>query len=74
MPCGGSGSAYQCDEFDINRYAQEDIACTAETVWPGPNNGITNFDNFGLAMLTVFLCISLEGWTEVMYWVSHLIV
>ena len=22
--------------------------------WDGPNYGITNFDNFGLAMLTVF--------------------
>ncbi|EPB69299.1 transporter, cation channel family protein [Ancylostoma ceylanicum] len=36
----------------------------------GPNNGITNFDNFGLAMLTVFQCVSLEGWTDVMYWVG----
>ncbi|XP_063370147.1 muscle calcium channel subunit alpha-1-like [Cydia amplana] len=35
--------------------------------WIGPNFGITNFDNFGLSMLTVFQCITLEGWTEVMY-------
>lgn len=35
--------------------------------WPGPNEGITNFDNFGLAMLTVFQCITLEGWTDVLY-------
>ncbi|XP_033150716.1 LOW QUALITY PROTEIN: voltage-dependent calcium channel type D subunit alpha-1 [Drosophila busckii] len=35
--------------------------------WPGPNWGITNFDNFGLAMLTVFQCITLEGWTDVLY-------
>lgn len=35
--------------------------------WPGPNDGITNFDNFGLAMLTVFQCITLEGWTDVLY-------
>jgi len=38
--------------------------------WDGPNHGITNFDNFGLAMLTVFQCITLEGWTPVMYDVS----
>lgn len=38
--------------------------------WPGPNDGITNFDNFGLAMLTVFQCITMEGWTDVMYDVS----
>lgn len=26
--------------------------------WDGPNSGITNFDNFGLAMLTVFQCVT----------------
>ncbi|XP_071083520.1 muscle calcium channel subunit alpha-1-like isoform X5 [Haliotis cracherodii] len=35
--------------------------------WIGPNDGITNFDNFGLAMLTVFQCITNEGWTDVLY-------
>ncbi|XP_070139409.1 voltage-dependent calcium channel type D subunit alpha-1 isoform X3 [Drosophila kikkawai] len=35
--------------------------------WDGPNDGITNFDNFGLAMLTVFQCVTLEGWTDVLY-------
>ncbi|XP_058975848.1 muscle calcium channel subunit alpha-1-like [Musca domestica] len=35
--------------------------------WVGPNDGITNFDNFGLSMLTVFQCITLEGWTDVLY-------
>ena len=29
--------------------------------WEGPNDGITNFDNFGLSMLTVFQCITNEG-------------
>ncbi len=38
--------------------------------WEGPNNGITNFDNFGLSLLTVFQCVTLEGWTDVLYWVS----
>lgn len=40
--------------------------------WIGPNFGITNFDNFGLSMLTVFQCITLEGWTDVMYNVSFI--
>lgn len=31
--------------------------------------GITNFDNIGFAMLTVFQCITMEGWTPIMYWV-----
>ncbi|XP_044763152.1 muscle calcium channel subunit alpha-1 isoform X2 [Coccinella septempunctata] len=38
-----------------------------KTGWSGPNNGITTFDNFGLSMLTVFQCITLEGWTDVLY-------
>lgn len=38
--------------------------------WTGPNYGITNFDNFGLSMLTVFQCVTMEGWTQVLYWVS----
>ncbi|KAH8378094.1 hypothetical protein KR093_009147, partial [Drosophila rubida] len=38
--------------------------------WIGPNFGITNFDNFGLAMLTVFQCITLEGWTDVLYYIQ----
>uniref|UniRef100_A0A1I8GT10 Voltage-dependent L-type calcium channel subunit alpha n=1 Tax=Macrostomum lignano TaxID=282301 RepID=A0A1I8GT10_9PLAT len=38
--------------------------------WVGPNSGITNFDNIGLAMLTVFQCITMEGWTDVMYYVT----
>ncbi|KAL9888468.1 muscle calcium channel subunit alpha-1 isoform X1 [Glossina fuscipes] len=35
--------------------------------WIGPHWGITNFNNFGLSMLTVFQCITLEGWTDVLY-------
>ena len=54
--CGGS---YTCEE---------DYEC--KEIWEGPHHGIVNFDNFGLAMLTVFQCITLEGWTEVMYSVS----
>ncbi|CAH8485674.1 unnamed protein product [Heterobilharzia americana] len=35
--------------------------------WEGPNYGITSFDNIGSAMLTVFQCITMEGWTDVLY-------
>uniref|UniRef100_A0A8C2KDH3 Voltage-dependent L-type calcium channel subunit alpha n=1 Tax=Cyprinus carpio TaxID=7962 RepID=A0A8C2KDH3_CYPCA len=41
--------------------------------WHGPNGGITNFDNFMFAMLTVFQCITMEGWTDVLYWVNDAI-
>lgn len=39
--------------------------------WVGPNWGITSFDNIAYAMLTVFQCITMEGWTEVLYYVSY---
>ena len=55
--CGGN---YQCEEGQVCR-----------EFWEGPNFGITNFDNFGLSMLTVFQCVTLEGWTDVLYWVSR---
>ncbi|XP_038071611.1 voltage-dependent calcium channel type A subunit alpha-1-like isoform X1 [Patiria miniata] len=39
--------------------------------WEGPNFGITNFDNMLFAMLTVFQCITLEGWTNIMYYCNN---
>lgn len=57
-PCGEDG--FQCSDLE-----EPDMICSL--FWPGPNFGITNFDNFGLAMLTVFQCITLEGWTDVLY-------
>ncbi|XP_057678899.1 dihydropyridine-sensitive L-type skeletal muscle calcium channel subunit alpha-1-like [Corythoichthys intestinalis] len=41
--------------------------------WEGPNNGITHFDNIGFAMLTVYQCITMEGWTKVLYWINDAI-
>ncbi|VDM20936.1 unnamed protein product [Hydatigera taeniaeformis] len=38
--------------------------------WPGPNYGITNFDNLAASMLTVFQCVTMEGWTNVLYWMN----
>eukprot|EP00937_MAST-01D_sp_MAST-1D-sp2_P000780 g780.t1 len=32
-----------------------------------PSMGIVSFDNIGYAFLTIFTCISLEGWSGVMY-------
>ena len=31
------------------------------------NYGVTNFDHMGNAFLTIFQCITMEGWTTVMY-------
>uniref|UniRef100_A0A4W6G2M6 Calcium voltage-gated channel subunit alpha1 E n=1 Tax=Lates calcarifer TaxID=8187 RepID=A0A4W6G2M6_LATCA len=40
---------------------------TCDNVWIGPNDGITQFDNILFAVLTVFQCITMEGWTTVLY-------
>lgn len=63
-PCGEEG--FSCS--NVGDGLGEDFVC--KLYWEGPNFGITNFDNFGLAMLTVFQCVTLEGWTDVMYDVS----
>ena len=44
VPCDEKGKGYECEDDFYN--------CTYG--WEGPNFGIINFDNFGLAMLTVF--------------------
>ncbi|TKS71391.1 Voltage-dependent L-type calcium channel subunit alpha-1D CHCACHA1D [Collichthys lucidus] len=59
-PCAISGHGRQCP---IN-------GSICREGWHGPNGGITNFDNFLFAMLTVFQCITMEGWTDVLYWMN----
>ena len=58
-PCGGN---YICPN-----------GTECREFWEGPNYGITNFDNFLFSMLTVFQCVTLEGWTEVLYWVRYVL-
>lgn len=66
LPCDESNlediSGFNCATIGVNY--------TCRGPWDGPNSGITNFDNFGLSMLTVFQCITLEGWTDVLYSVN----
>ncbi|KYO29798.1 hypothetical protein Y1Q_0023159 [Alligator mississippiensis] len=59
-PCAFSGNGRQCS---VN-------GTECKGSWVGPNGGITNFDNFAFAMLTVFQCITMEGWTDVLYWMN----
>ncbi|KAJ7992826.1 hypothetical protein DPEC_G00266050 [Dallia pectoralis] len=47
------------------RKCPEKYAC--RDTWIGPNDGITQFDNILFAVLTVFQCITMEGWTTVLY-------
>ncbi|KAI5095068.1 voltage-dependent L-type calcium channel subunit alpha-1S, partial [Silurus meridionalis] len=62
-PCAQAGNGRRCT---IN-------GTECRSGWPGPNWGITHFDNFGFAMLTVFQCITMESWTNVLYWVNDAI-
>ncbi|XP_048873398.1 calcium channel, voltage-dependent, L type, alpha 1F subunit isoform X2 [Brienomyrus brachyistius] len=63
VPCAFAGHGRQC--------VVNSSECRGK--WEGPNGGITNFDNFFFAMLTVFQCITMEGWTDVLYWMNDAI-
>ncbi|KAF7695299.1 hypothetical protein HF521_007022 [Silurus meridionalis] len=63
LPCAFTGHGRQC--------IVNGSECRGK--WEGPNGGITNFDNFFFAMLTVFQCITMEGWTDVLYWMNDAI-
>ncbi|XP_057675955.1 voltage-dependent L-type calcium channel subunit alpha-1D-like [Corythoichthys intestinalis] len=62
-PCAFAGSGRFC--------TSNGSECRGK--WEGPNGGITNFDNIFFAMLTVFQCITMEGWTDVLYWMNDAI-
>ncbi|XP_062522995.1 muscle calcium channel subunit alpha-1-like [Corticium candelabrum] len=59
--CSPSGDGFTCNK-------EQNQVCLQK--WGGPNHGITGFDNIGVSMLTVFQCITMEGWTQVMYMVQ----
>ncbi|KAL6111172.1 cacna1a [Pungitius sinensis] len=56
MPCGTELPSRLCPNGTV-----------CEGHWIGPNYGITQFDNILFAVLTVFQCITMEGWTEMLY-------
>ena len=63
FPCGKEAPARLCEG---------DTEC--REYWAGPNFGITNFDNILFSILTVFQCITMEGWTDILYNVSRVLV
>uniref|UniRef100_A0A8C1AIR2 Voltage-dependent N-type calcium channel subunit alpha n=1 Tax=Cyprinus carpio carpio TaxID=630221 RepID=A0A8C1AIR2_CYPCA len=56
FPCGTEPPARMCEGDTVCR-----------EYWTGPNFGITNFDNILFAVLTVFQCITMEGWVDILY-------
>ncbi|KAM6957182.1 LOW QUALITY PROTEIN: voltage-dependent P/Q-type calcium channel subunit alpha-1A [Aplochiton taeniatus] len=57
FPCGTEAPSRLCPEGTMCRQ-----------YWLGPNYGITQFDNILFAVLTVFQCITMEGWTDLLYY------
>ncbi|XP_016402603.1 voltage-dependent L-type calcium channel subunit alpha-1S-like [Sinocyclocheilus rhinocerous] len=62
-PCAQAGNGRRC--------TLNGTECSGG--WPGPNDGITHFDNLGFSMITVYQCITTQGWTDVLYWVNDAI-
>ncbi|TRY93175.1 hypothetical protein DNTS_012861 [Danionella cerebrum] len=56
FPCGLEAPAWTCGN-----------GTECREYWIGPNFGITNFDNILFAVLTVFQCITMEGWVDILY-------
>ncbi|CAH0600743.1 unnamed protein product [Chrysodeixis includens] len=65
-PCNADNASLA--PFGANVCEYEKSTCLEK--WEGPNRGITSFDNIGFAMLTVFQCITMEGWTAILYWTN----
>ncbi|XP_061626651.1 calcium channel, voltage-dependent, P/Q type, alpha 1A subunit, b isoform X3 [Phyllopteryx taeniolatus] len=57
VPCGAKLPSRMCPN-----------GTTCRDGWIGPNFGITQFDNIMFAVLTVFQCITMEGWTDMLYY------
>ncbi|XP_016422267.1 voltage-dependent P/Q-type calcium channel subunit alpha-1A-like [Sinocyclocheilus rhinocerous] len=57
QPCGEEFPARECEKGSV-----------CAEYWLGPNYGITQFDNVLFAVLTVFQCITMEGWTDMLYY------
>ena len=62
---------YMCS-FDsncnsLNTYGQIFICAKG---YINPNNGALNFDNIGTALVTVFVMVTLEGWSYIFTYVS----
>ncbi|XP_062386882.1 voltage-dependent P/Q-type calcium channel subunit alpha-1A [Sardina pilchardus] len=57
FPCGVEAPSRLCPNGTV-----------CKPYWLGPNYGITQFDNILFAILTVFQCITMEGWTDLLYY------
>jgi Ca2+-binding EF-hand superfamily protein len=78
LPMGGGGS-YSCSEstwcgsnYDLRgnaRFQRADVM-ESDLYEEDLNWGYTRFDNFVQAVITIFQCITMEGWTPIMNQIS----
>ncbi|KAA0195536.1 Voltage-dependent L-type calcium channel subunit alpha [Fasciolopsis buskii] len=73
-PCTKNTSAmgFKCSELGPEYYCEDMWGKDGER-YTGPEGGIISFDNFLYSMLTVFVCITMEGWTSTGYRISDAI-
>nr|CAH8829567.1 unnamed protein product [Trichobilharzia regenti] len=73
-PCTFETSAmgFKCSELGSDYFCADMYGKEGER-YTGPEGGIISFDNFLYSMLTVFVCITMEGWTSTGYYVSDAI-
>lgn len=55
----GGGGAVSCP-----------MGYTCLTLAENPGRGSINFDSIGGAMVTIFVVMTMEGWSEIMYWIQ----
>eukprot|EP00892_Ulva_mutabilis_P001295 jgi/Ulvmu1/11166/UM072_0002.1 len=63
-PKPSSGQGRTCESGNSSDYG---VYCFVGDASDNPNHGLISFDNILWSWLTIFQCVSLEGWTEVMY-------
>lgn len=61
---GSAGGGWACPTQPQQPDAPFGKFCAA---FENPNHGMTNFDNIVWAWVTIFQCITTEGWTDIMY-------
>ncbi|CAH8458049.1 unnamed protein product [Schistosoma turkestanicum] len=67
-----SSMGFKCSELGPDYFCADMYGKEGER-YIGPEGGIVSFDNFLYSMLTVFVCITMEGWTSTGYYVSDAI-
>ena len=59
--------SYSSDCASLNGYGNSYICSKGYT---NPNNGATNFDNILYSLITIFIMVTLEGWSNIFTYVS----